>query len=286
MENEKEFKDTLVFYHGGCPDGFGAAYSAWKKFGDKATYIPLSYAGYDIPGVEGKEIYFLDLTPQKDTLAELMKKNEVMSIDHHESARDDVEVLKNKIFDTTRSAAYLTWQHFHASEKIPTLIEHISDYDLYEFKLSGTQELNLYMKTIPLEFNAWDTTMHDLEVEQNKQAMINVGKSLTTYRDGLAKKIIEATIRKVLFEGYEVYAVNCASIPDLVDPMGNHLSTEHPPFAIIWSRARNTIKISLRGNGDVDVSKLAEKFPGGGGHPESAGFNIPDNSELPWKEIE
>jgi phosphoesterase RecJ-like protein len=35
----------------------------------------------------------------------------------------------------------------------------------------------------------------------------------------------------------------------------------------------NTVKVSLRGKGDVDVSRIAAKF-GGGGHPNAAGCSV------------
>src|SRR3989344_3757446 len=38
-----EHKKIAVLYHGGCPDGFGGAYAAWKKFGNMAEYIPLKH---------------------------------------------------------------------------------------------------------------------------------------------------------------------------------------------------------------------------------------------------
>jgi hypothetical protein len=37
---ETPLTDTVVIYHADCRDGFGAAYAAWKKFGDNASYIP------------------------------------------------------------------------------------------------------------------------------------------------------------------------------------------------------------------------------------------------------
>ena len=33
----------LVIYHKYCLDGFGAAFAAWKKFGDTVEYLPLAY---------------------------------------------------------------------------------------------------------------------------------------------------------------------------------------------------------------------------------------------------
>src|SRR3989338_9515798 len=39
---------TAILYHANCPDGFGGAYAAWKKFGDSAEYIPVKH-GKPIP---------------------------------------------------------------------------------------------------------------------------------------------------------------------------------------------------------------------------------------------
>jgi hypothetical protein len=36
-------KNIIVFYHENCIDGFASAYVAWKKFKNKAEYIPLSH---------------------------------------------------------------------------------------------------------------------------------------------------------------------------------------------------------------------------------------------------
>ena len=39
---------SLVLYHAGCPDGFGAALAAWKRRGDAAKYMPVVH-GKDPP---------------------------------------------------------------------------------------------------------------------------------------------------------------------------------------------------------------------------------------------
>ena len=36
-------RKTFVIHHQDCPDGFGAAYAAWLKLGDNATYVPGKY---------------------------------------------------------------------------------------------------------------------------------------------------------------------------------------------------------------------------------------------------
>jgi len=46
----------------------------------------------------------------------------------------------------------------------------------------------------------------------------------------------------------------------------------------------NSVKVSLRGKGDVDVQKIAAKF-GGGGHPNAAGFTVPGALEPVTRDV-
>src|SRR3990167_11323403 len=58
-------KEIAVLYHGGCPDGFGGAYAAWKKFGDTAEYIPVKYGNTPPEGLAGREVYIVDFCYEK-----------------------------------------------------------------------------------------------------------------------------------------------------------------------------------------------------------------------------
>jgi uncharacterized protein len=44
---------TFVLYHANCPDGFGAAFAAWLKFGETAEYIPVKYGDISPQHVSG-----------------------------------------------------------------------------------------------------------------------------------------------------------------------------------------------------------------------------------------
>jgi nanoRNase/pAp phosphatase (c-di-AMP/oligoRNAs hydrolase) len=55
-------------------------------------------------------------------------------------------------------------------------------------------------------------------------------------------------------------------------------------IAIVWYSEGGAIKVSLRSTDKFDVSKLAEKY-GGGGHKKAAGFIIKDFKDIPWKLI-
>jgi uncharacterized protein len=57
---ENALKDIVVVYHAECTDGFGAAYAAWKKFGDTASYIPLKTQVEITIDFTNKEVYVVD----------------------------------------------------------------------------------------------------------------------------------------------------------------------------------------------------------------------------------
>ncbi len=67
---------------------------------------------------------------------------------------------------------------------------------------------------------------------------------------------------------------------DLVDGFVNYArAVEGVEVGVLFRECgKDEYKISLRAKGDVDVSKIAEKF-GGGGHPHAAGFNIKGSLE-------
>ena len=109
MEN---LKKIVIIYHDQCRDGFGAAYAAWKKFGDDASYIPRKTQDPVPEGLENKEIYIVDYSYKKPDLERLREDNKsVVVIDHH-SLYNDIEsarllLLKPQLlWDDKDPAAY------------------------------------------------------------------------------------------------------------------------------------------------------------------------------------
>src|SRR5580698_3860341 len=97
-------KDIVVIYHKRCPDGFGAAYAAWKKFGDTAEYLAAGYGDPVPEGLEGKEVYIVDFVYEQpgamEEIARIAKK--LVVLDHHVSSRALVEAAPEHIFDNDR----------------------------------------------------------------------------------------------------------------------------------------------------------------------------------------
>jgi len=98
--------------------------------------------------------------------------------------------------------------------------------------------------------------------------------------EALAASSVERA-KKVLFEGYEIYFATTHPNITIKSRVGYLLYKKLPPFALVVSAHPGGFGVSIRGDGSVDVSKMAEKY-GVGGHPDSSGFFIKNGETMPW----
>lgn len=130
-------KNIVVFYHENCLDGFASAYTAWKKFKNKAEYISLSYnaTGEDIlkgkkikvSDLKDKEVYFIDFCLNEREIKKVEKvAKKLVVIDHHIGKKELVESLAGSIFRNEVSGSYLVHEYFFPKTEIPKLIQYIS----------------------------------------------------------------------------------------------------------------------------------------------------------------
>lgn len=279
-------KEIVVLYHGKCPDGFGAAYAAWKKFGDSAEYIPVDHGDAPPEGLGGREIYLVDFSYETaehmDLLARTTKR--LVALDHHKSSRAFVEGVPEHVYDEKRSGASIAWRYFHPDTPIPSLITYLEDGDLYLYTLPETRDIFSLLLVLPFEFQAWDELMLGLEDATKRVEILKKAKAYTEFFEALAQSSVERA-KKVMFEGHEVYfAVTHPNIT-MKSYVANLLYKKQPPFALVVTAHPNGFGVSIRGDSSVDVSVIATKY-GGGGHPGSSGFFIPNGEVMPWTEIE
>lgn len=281
-------KSIVVLYHGSrCPDGFGGAYAAWKKFGDAAEYIPLS-RGEEVPieTVTGKKAYFIDFVYD---LPETMQKFESAAssltvLDHHLGVRASVESVKNHVFDENRSGAGIAWDYFHPETKRPRLIDLLEDDDLFRFTYSDTRPVLSYLGLHPFSFEFFDEVAKTLEDPITSEALLAKARIFGECFEKLADTAVE-NAKMVLFEGYKTAFATAHPYKPIKSLVGNLLAKKFPPIALVVSAHPNGYGVSIRGDGSVDVSKIAAKY-GGNGHPNSSGFLIPREGPFPWELIE
>ncbi len=258
---------THVIYHGCCDDGFGAAWSAWKLLGDRASYLPAQH-GDPVPDLPSDAVVALvDFSYKRAVVDELVKRVAGMVIlDHHVTAQADLQDLDFAVFDMERSGAHLAWNFFHPEEPLPELLAYVEDKDLWYFHLPQSKEVTAAIRSYPMDFLVWDA----FQVERLKAEGVALLR--------LQEMQVGAHCRRARWEvlgGYRVLIVNAS---DLRSEVANRLCTLHPetPFAAAYYDTQDGHRSwSLRSVGDFDVAALAKRF-GGGGHKNASGFTEPD----------
>jgi len=272
---------TIVFYHGGCPDGFGGAYAAWKKFGDAAEYVPLSRGDDPLPDVTGADIYFIDFVYDKarmDAIAE--EAHSLVALDHHAGVQEVTESLPGSVFDNDRSGATIAWNYFHPDTPLPKLLSYVEDDDLFRFALSDTRAVVSYLAIRPYTFEAWDELAATLENPETASTFLEKVRTYAEYFELLAEYAVEHA-KLVDFEGHRVYFATAHPFKPMKSLVGNLLAKKRGPFSLVVAAHPNGYGVSIRGDGTIDVSEIAQKY-GGNGHKSSSGFLIPADGPMPW----
>lgn len=262
---------TYILHHNDA-DGFGAAYSAWKKFGFKDThYLPIDY-GWTFPDLEdGSDVFILDFSIPRELLDALAARmNSVQILDHHKSAMLKLGNHPNAFFDMNRSGAGIAWDYFNPGVPRPDFINYIEDQDLNRLALPESEQVRTSLLVIP-------QTLEDFIV----------GSEMPIYERVKEGYILQKQIQYNLVRGLEYthtiqideFKMLCVNVCLHQSNYGTELlktvGAADCDFAGVWYRVnQDMIKFSCRSKKDFDVSLVCERFKGGG-HPQAAGFEIP-----------
>lgn len=275
-------KDIVVIYHAHCPDGMTSAWSAWKKFGDSASYLPASDRNVPPEGLIKKDIYIVDFCYPAATLKELLNtNNKVVVLDHHISSKDDVRSIPEGIFDIDRSGAGISWDYFNPNEKRPKLVDYIEDGDLFKRLLPNQERFSQRIIATPFTIEAYDELSK--RCEDNFEDILKEGDAIELYVNHLFE-IVEDDYDMVVFEGITMPAINIALPLTTKSQLLHRLYGRIPPIAMSYRYDKGFWKISLRSDGSVDCAELAKKY-GGGGHKGAAGFIVSADFPLPFAKV-
>jgi len=274
---------TIIIYHAECPDGFGGAYAAWKKFGDKAEYRPKRHGEEPPTDLAGAEVFMIDFSYPIDVLQKIEKEAaRLVVLDHHVGAQAAVESIREHIFDNDRSGATIAWGYFHPEETVPRLLEYVTDGDLWRFALPFAKEIAVYITTLPFQFERWDAEAAAFDDPERFKDICVRGGHYAEYFDS-AVGTLARDAELVEFEGYRVYACEASRI--FHSAIGHLLAERQPPLSITYRREPAGWRISLRGDGSVNCDELAKRH-GGGGHHNASGFQIQLNTPFPFTPIQ
>ena len=161
-------ENIVVIYHAHCPDGFGAAYAAWKTLGSSAWYIPLPNCALPPDLDPATRIYILVLSFSRDRMLQLHQRHgvdNVMVLDHHVSAQRSIGDLPNCYFDMARSGAVITWEHFHPNQPTPALLRYVQDCDPWRWELDRSRAVFAYLASVEYDFDQWDRTALEMAAD-------------------------------------------------------------------------------------------------------------------------
>lgn len=306
----------LVIYHDHCTDGFGAAFAAWRRFGDDADYVPASYGGaINAPDwidlVDGRDMYILDFSyPRPVMELALAYASNVVWLDHHKTAfemwcgkyergmkaaqfehrLDGANPVACHIeLDDTRSGALIAWNYFHPGTDIPLAIQHIDDRDRWQFKMAGSKEFHAALASYkPWSFDKWYELLND----EHYNTLLTEGTAIRRAHEQNVQAIVNGARMPVEIKWWDInnttknsmstkgLAATCP--PYAASDVGHELANQSGTFGLCWYMSRDgKIRCSLRSNGDYDVSAVAKAF-GGGGHKNAAGFETDTTTLLGW----
>lgn len=279
----------MVIYHGGCTDGWCAAWIIDRCFGGVELH-PARH-GDDPPKVSGRNVVVVDFSYDAETMLEMNEDaHSLVVLDHHVSAQRECDGLAFCHFDMSKSGAMLAYewcnskgmvsQMSHGSKKsrrdiangMRVLADYVQDNDLYRNRLPSTESINACIRSYSFDLLQWDMLARRCMI--GMESFVMEGDAIRRYRKALIeqhKKRVDG--KKVTIGGHEVPIVECTCL-EIVSDLLHDLAVGHPFAASYYMQAERMV-FSLRSEeGAVDVSEVAEKY-GGGGHVNSAGFVIP-----------
>lgn len=259
---------SVCIYHGNCADGFGSAWVVRKALGE----IDFHAGKYQEPppDVTGKDVVVVDFSYKRPVLLEMAEKaNSILILDHHKTAAEDLVDLPanvTTVFDTNRSGAMLTWDHFFPGQTPPQLLLHIEDRDLWRFALRNTRQIQANVFSYPYDFQVWDTLM---AAEADTLAAEGEAIERKHFKD--IRELLGVTTREMVIGGHRVPVANLPYT--MSSDAGHELAKGRPFAACYWDTPEGRV-FSLRSSDDgEDVSAVAKQY-GGGGHRNASGFRV------------
>jgi oligoribonuclease NrnB/cAMP/cGMP phosphodiesterase (DHH superfamily) len=273
----------IAIIHHNDHDGFcsGAIVAKYEKNQDKEFYCS-TYNTNIIEELKQKKynkIYIVDLSFDKDTMLKLKDITEkLIWIDHHQSA---IENLKGLDFEGKRkigkAGCRLTWEYLFEDKKIPYGVSLIDRFDVFDQSKKDFWDNYIYPFKIGME-------CHDMQPETNMglwnkifnnnqkflKDTINNGKTINEYLLQMNKKLFKENGFEITFEDKKAVVIN--SLIKGSQLFESVYDKKIHDIMMVFAFAKNIYTVSIyTEKNDIDVSKIANKY-GGGGHKQAAGF--------------
>lgn len=290
----------LCIYHGGCADGFTAAWAVWLALTPLGgvDLHPGTY-GEAPPDVAGRDVIMVDFSYKRPVI-EMMSDacRSLLILDHHATAEAELagypaprvtgwvahqeavswdhdtqtthRAEPRAVFDMGRSGAQIAWDFFHGSLPRSLLVDYVGDRDLWQFKLPRSRAISAWLYSHPFDMEVWTLCGADMHLRFDQVA--DQGQAILRQHDKNVESLIRNTRREMVIGGYRVPVAN---VPHFMASDAGSILADGQPFSATYYDRKDARVFSLRSReGGIDVSSIACWY-GGGGHRQAAGFQKP-----------
>lgn len=264
---------VVVISHKNCWDGTGAAWVADKYFKEIGKEVEIYYAQYkeapvDITKIMGRDVIITDFSYPRDVLEGYnTAARSLLVLDHHATAKDDLEGLPYCVFDMERSGAKMAWDYFYPNESVPAAIAYTEDRDLWKWKLPHSKAISATRTALTpsiVEFDRFVDSMNEINI----LGTINYGETLLNFFERVYEEANSKSFY-VPIAGTEILFVPSAII--LTSESGNYSAQRSKSgIACVYSVKEDKATLSFRTVDGVDATPFAKRF-GGGGHKAACG---------------
>ena len=277
-----------------CTDGLFAAWAAKQKY-PEAHVIPAMYGRPpELNLSKGDRIYLLDLTYPASVLESWADRGaEVIVLDHHKSALDDLSGLSDRIlktFDMSRSGAVIAYDYFFDSP-VPLLFKYVQDRDLWVKLLPNCDLVSLALSEGQYQICQDHSIQNSLEVlfsaitdavesgDDFIDELVVIGEELNIeIQQAISAAVSRARARIIGGHCVPYVKLQGQRESQAYSDIGNVLASKEfkpglfesprmPMFAAVETRSGG---LALRSIGSNNVIPIAKSL-GGGGHPRACG---------------
>jgi oligoribonuclease NrnB/cAMP/cGMP phosphodiesterase (DHH superfamily) len=301
LQKLKTAKVVKVIYHGGCKDGWTAAFTVYWLYLQlelrdqvKIELIPENHSFAQTKKLEddlksGKikpedtALIFADIAPGRETLLRLDRSPwaALYVVDHHKTTIEDSGDLPFFIWAYEESGASLMWLACNLPEltgnQMPHLHRLIRCLDIHRRDYPDWEELGMAIDMVRKDIRAWTWLYYAMEDNQKRQELVETGRPLVRYRDRVCGMIVRsAKPYWIKLNGHKGLASNSSIFSSVIaDKMWKHCD-----FYCSYSFNGKMYYWSIRSSETgPDCSAIAGKY-GGGGHARASGFRVASLDDL------
>lgn len=269
----------LCIYHIADHDGKGSAAIV------RSVYPEIELMGLnhdmEIPYEEIEKhdkIVVCDISLPVDFMFKLSKEKDFVWIDHHISVIEQYEdKLKSENLEPIKgirrvgtAAMILTWEYFYPEKEIPLGIKLLGLNDIFDLKDKRVRAFEYAMQAIGVNRPTDKVWAELIEDTMDIDSMVEKGKAILSYIRNRNFRLVRA---EAFVSEYEGYKCICANMPQGYSEFYDSLDNikDYDVMINFFMNKKNCWNLSFyTAKDNVDVSKIAEKF-GGGGHAKAAG---------------